>query len=173
MTESFYLVAGFAFLLFLERKPSSGSLNFSSEATFLLKQAAEIFLSTFVILTLYFFGVHKPGFLPIAHEGLIPFSLILSYFYARFFKKEFIFCLITLAFSYSISQGPLFSYAERVGLAALMSLGLALLQFGMEALRYRILFSQVPKPLSGLPIWLFSFSILLMACTGFLQLIIS
>jgi len=114
-------------------------------------EAADLFLTVALILTLEEFAVTAGTPRSVAREYSVLAPGIAAYLLSRYQKKADTFFLAALAIVFTIHacQADLM---HGLSLAWAVAMGIAVFQTGLLGLRYRLLFSPVPAAVKGWPV---------------------
>ncbi len=116
------------------------------------REAADLFLTTSLILTL---GVVVLAWEPcrgVAGEYTILGLGVVAYALARYQKKSDVFFLVSMLIAFMIHSRPV-DLLSGLSLAWAVSVGIAIFQTCFLGLRYRLLFSNVPAAVKGWPMF--------------------
>ena len=181
MNDGFFLIAGFGFLMWFGGNSGTGPgkrsghvpefPEFVPESVPIFLQGFELFLGLVFLLSIH--GLAAALGLPAAAEKKF-FTAVLflcAYLLKWILKRSDIFSLTLFVFAFVLAEreAPLF-LPLRFLEAAFLASAASLFQFLMEGLRCRLLFSPVPKPLAGLPIYFLAAALLSLALNGFVKL---
>jgi hypothetical protein len=147
----YFLIIPFGFLLAMRgakppplQRPVEGLKRIGREA-------ADLFLTVSLILTLWAFLVafgKNPG--AVREYAILAFGIV-AYALSRYQKKTDVFFLSVLASVFMISSKPC-GLLPGIFLAGIVSAGIAFFQACFLGLRYQLLFSRVPVSMKGWPI---------------------
>ncbi len=172
MSDSVFALASFGLLLYLGkpvlRRSARLSMSFVGAS---LKEGVLIFAHTLFLLSMNYFVTN---FLLIDNRpdawtalSLLPAAYILVWAFER---SPFIFLTVYGLSAFLIERAAPPALSAYLLSALVLSLGLAVFQILMLGLQWRLRFSGIPKPLTGLPIFLVTAALLLLAVGRFLPI---
>ena len=165
-----YLVAGLAMLLIYAspENPIVSKWGSRRKMQGIFEEAVELFIHAAILLILYLFVLEVGMPRQETKEFLPLVFMATAYLLAQIREKEDPFFLVVFAVAFFVlEQESVYSFQGRAfGLIKLV-LGVALFRIMMEGLRLRLLLSQVPKPIKGLPLVFLAASLVAFALAGF------
>ena len=166
MIEMLYPASAFALLAFYLEPVSLRPAETKKVFLSLLRGSAVLFLTAlFMVIAEGLFEKSFSSGYP--REAFVPFLMTASTLAARALKKGNAFFLTLLGFGFFVLDlRPPVSFWAPVSRLAMLWLFFTLIRFALEGLRFRLLFSPVPKRLAGIPALIFSLAVFLAAISA-------
>ena len=164
MNDLFFVICSFSLLWVLESLDSKENRFSPAPALSFLRDGFQLFAALVLFTSLYFLALKRGVSTPFVKEAWI-FIWPVVYGLCQIFRKHRLFFVTLLGFSFFILN-KLDADTSLTALlfeAGLLCFGLTLFRLGMEGLRWKILFSNVPAALQPVPITLIAGALLAMA----------